>query len=499
VSRPRTVFRCSACDLLAPRWAGRCSGCSAWNTLTEELAVAPSSTAFVTPSEVPPLWPVGDSDPVPLSEIDLSGSAPISTGLLEFDLVLDGGFVPGSVTVVGGEPGIGKSTLLLQVLLAMAGRGTASLLVSAEESAAQVRHRADRIGGVVDRCSLLASTELVRILEVISTSRPGVVVVDSIQTISDPRFGSTPGSTVQVRECANTLAQVARQTKTALVLIGHVTKDGSLAGPRSLEHLVDTVLDFEGDRHHSLRLLSAVKHRFGATGELGIFQMTGTGLRGVVDPSRLFLEDRSPSSPGTIVVPTMEGRQPLLVELQALVAETTLPSPRRAVEGIPAGRLALLLAVLQRHLGIDLQRSDVFSAVTGGIRVTEPAADLALGLCIVSAVSGRPLGDDLVACAEVGLAGELRQVPQTARRLTEAARLGFKRAVVPASTKELSAPIELLRAATLADAVRLVTDSPLGADDRARRARSTPSLSNGPRHRTLEARAPREQARGVQQ
>jgi DNA repair protein RadA/Sms len=366
---------------------------------------------------------------------------------------LGGGLVPGSATVVGGEPGIGKSTLLLQALSSLASRGARCLLVTAEESKQQVKLRAERLGARESSLWLLSETSLPAILAAITEVAPDVVVLDSIQTVFDPELGSAPGSVVQVRECAHQLVRVAKERSITTILVGHVTKEGTLAGPRVLEHLVDTVLSFEGERHHALRLLRAVKHRFGPTGELGLFEMADEGLRAVPDASGLFLGDRRAGVPGSVVVPAMEGHRPLLVELQALVAPSALAMPRRSAQGLDSGRLSLLVAVLDRRVGLSLAGADVYASAVGGVRVAEPAADLALSLALVSALTGAVLPPDLVACGEVGLGGEVRQVSQCERRLAEAARLGFRTAVIPASSPGVPAGMEAIRVRSLAEAV----------------------------------------------
>jgi DNA repair protein RadA/Sms len=363
--------------------------------------------------------------------------------------------VPGSVTLVGGEPGIGKSTLLLQVLGAVARTGRRCLLVTAEESAQQVRLRAERLGAVEGSLFVVAETSLPSILAAVDQVAPEVMVVDSIQTIFDPAFESAPGSVGQVRECAARLVREAKDRSIATLLVGHVTKDGSLAGPRVLEHVVDTVLAFEGDRHHALRLLRALKHRFGSTEELGLFEMGEAGLIGVPDASGLFLADRLAGVSGSVVVPTMQGDRPLLVEVQALVADASFMPPRRSAQGIESGRLALLLAVLDRVLGYPLVKAEVHASAAGGVRLDDTGADLAVALALVSSVTGGVVADDVVACGEVGLSGELRQCGHTSRRLAEAARHGFRRAIVPASAPEPPDGVVALRAATLAEAIRL--------------------------------------------
>ncbi len=448
MAKVRTRFRCGECGGEAPKWAGRCPGCGGWNTLHEEV-VAPDPARARPPRMTPA------AGAMPIAEVDGAASAPRPTGVPELDRVLGGGLVPGSVTLIGGEPGIGKSTLLLQALAAMAGAAQRGLLVSAEESAQQVRARAERLDALHPRLWLLAESELPAVLTAIGEVAPAVVVIDSIQTMFDPDLASAPGTVTQVRECAHRLVRLAKDHHLAIVLVGHVTKDGGLAGPRVLEHVVDTVLSFEGERHHALRLLRATKHRFGPTSELGLFEMTGTGLAGVPDAGALFLADRQPGVPGSVVVPTLDGQRPLLVELQALVAATptTIPNPRRSAQGVDGGRLALLLAVLDRQLTLKLATTDVFALAVGGVRVVEPGADLGLALAVASSACDRPLPADLVACGEIGLGGELRLVSQIPRRLAEAARLGFTTAVVPASAPDPPPGVRAIRAATLIDAI----------------------------------------------
>lgn len=447
MAKLRSVFCCTECGTSSPKWVGRCPGCDAWNTLIEEVASPPTSQGAARLSAQDPA--------VPITEITPDEWEAQPTGISELDRVLGGGLVRGSVTLLGGEPGIGKSTLLMH-MAAESAAGAKVLYVSAEESRQQVRLRAERLDALRPRIWLSAEGVLPHILASVEALDPEVLIVDSIQAVHDPQLGSSPGSVGQVRACAHQLVQVAKARGMATVLVGHVTKDGSLAGPRVLEHVVDTVLAFEGDRHHALRLLRAVKHRFGSTQELGLFEMTDAGLQGVPDPSGLFLADRRHGSPGSVVVPTMEGHRPLLVELQALVAHSSLPAPRRSAQGLDAGRLAMLLAVLERRAGLGaLATSDVYALAVGGVRVTEPGADLGVALAVASALTDTPLPAGLVACGEIGLAGELRQVGQTARRLAEAARLGFTHAVVPRSAPDPPPGIDVLRASTLADAIAI--------------------------------------------
>jgi len=411
--------------------------------------------------------PVAAADrPTPLADVDLGEWAAVPTGLSELDRVLGGGLVPGSVTLVGGEPGIGKSTLLLQALSSLADAGQRCLLVTAEESKQQVKLRAERLGTQADGLWLVAETSLPAVLAALDEVKPDVLVVDSIQTVYDPELGSAPGSVAQVRECAHQLVRVAKDRGLTTVLVGHVTKEGTLAGPRVLEHVVDTVLSFEGERHHALRLLRAVKHRFGPTGELGLFEMADDGLRAVPDPSGLFLGDRRAGVPGSVVVPALEGHRPLLVEIQALVAPSGLAVPRRSAQGLDSGRVSLLIAVLDRRVGLSLAGADVFVSAVGGAKIAEPAADLAVSLALASALTGTALPPDVVACGEVGLGGEVRQVGQTARRLAEAGRLGFRSAVVPASAPDVPPGMEAIKVRSLAEAVaRLSLVAGKGVDE----------------------------------
>lgn len=365
--------------------------------------------------------------------------------------MLDGGLVPGSVTLLGGEPGIGKSTLLLQILAAMARGGARTLYVTAEESKQQVRLRAERLGSLHDDLWLTAETSVGNIERHIDEVKPDTVVVDSIQTVHNEALSSAPGSVAQVRESAHRLVRIAKDRGIAVVLVGHVTKDGGLAGPRVLEHVVDTVLEFSGDRHHALRLLRATKHRFGATAELGLFEMTERGLKGVADPSGLFLSDRVVGVAGSAIVPTIEGHRPLLVEVQALVAPS--PSARRSAQGVDGGRLNMLLAVLEQRAGVSLAQHDVFVSAVGGVQLNEPGADLAVLLALISAATDKPLAADLVAFGEVGLAGEVRLVGHVERRLSEAARLGLNRAVLPNASPASPNMIREHRVVTVSDAI----------------------------------------------
>ena len=443
MAKLRLVYRCSDCGSSFPKWAGQCMTCQAWNTLVEDVEGTEvlSAVSLLAPGAVAQR----------ISEVagDLGGPRP--TGIGELDRVLGIGLVPGSVTLLGGEPGIGKSTLLLQLLASWPGR---TLYVSAEESAPQVRLRAERLGALQPDLWLLAETMVPHVVAAIDQVQPTLVVIDSIQTVADPELGSAPGSIVQVRGCAARLVHEAKSRGVPVVLVGHVTKEGGLAGPRTLEHIVDVVLSFEGDRHHSLRLLRAVKNRYGPTDELGLFEMVEEGLVGVPDASQLFLADRRTGVAGSAVLPTLEGQRPLLVEVQALtITSSAGGAPRRSAQGVDPGRLAMLLAVLERRARVSTSGMEVYASAVGGVKLSEPGSDLALSLAICSAIANQPIPPDLVVFGEVGLAGEIRQVSHAKRRLTEAARLGFRRAIVPANSPAGVDGMSLVRVATLAQAL----------------------------------------------
>ena len=442
MSRAKIVHVCSECGATHTKWAGRCAGCGDWNTLVEDVE-AHGGDAPVPPSARP--------GPTRIGDVGSEHGDPVPTSIPELDRVLGGGLVAGSVTLVGGEPGIGKSTLLLQLLARWRGP---TLYVTAEESAQQVKRRAERLGAQRDDLWLHAETSLPHVLDAIEQIRPELVVIDSIQTVADPTLGSLPGSVGQVRGCAQRLVNEAKERNTSIVLVGHVTKDGGLAGPRVLEHVVDTVLQFEGDRHHALRLLRASKHRFGPTNELGLFEMDTTGLHGVPDPSSLFLADRRTGVPGSAVVPTMEGQRPIVVEVQAL-ASPGIPGapPRRSALGFDGSRLSMLTAVLGRRSRVMVAEQDLYASTAGGVKLTEPGLDLGVCLAVVSAIRDQPLPAGLAVFGEVGLGGEIRQVAHSTRRLTEAARLGFSRVIVPANAPDGDTSIEVVRASTLSEAI----------------------------------------------
>jgi len=427
MARTRTVHRCQQCAATTPRWQGRCPGCEAWNTLVEEVVTPAARSAGTGP------WASGTAEPPQLlDDVDVSATPSFATNTTELDRVLGGGLVPGGVALLGGEPGIGKSTLLLQMAAGLASGGHRVLYVTAEESTAQVKLRAQRLGAVVDDLWVVAETAVERIVALLDDIDVEVVVVDSVQALVASDLASAPGSVAQVRECAFRLVAEARRRSVAMVLVGHVTKDGTLAGPRVLEHVVDTVLAFEGDRHDGLRLLRASKHRFGSTSEVGVMEMGEQGLRSVPDPSGMFLADRRPGVPGSVVASVLEGRRPVLVEVQALVGASNLPSPRRSAQGLDTGRLSLLLAVLERRVGLSgLAGLDVHTLAVGGARLGEPGADLAVAVAVASAMADIAVPPDVAVFGEVGLTGEVRHVGRADERIAEAQRLGFTTVVGP--------------------------------------------------------------------
>ncbi|MGZ8198722.1 MAG: DNA repair protein RadA [Burkholderiales bacterium] len=427
MAKAKTVYACTECGGQALKWQGQCPHCQAWNTLEETVAEAtPAANRFALIAEAGKLQR--------LSEVEAREEERIATGVSEFDRVLGGGLVPGGVVLIGGDPGIGKSTLLLQALAHM-GVARKVLYVSGEESPQQIALRARRLGVDARHVHVLAEINLEKIQTAIQSEKPAVAVIDSIQTLYSGALQSAPGSVAQVRECAAQLTRVAKSGSTAIVFVGHVTKEGALAGPRVLEHMVDTVLYFEGDTHSSFRLVRAFKNRYGAVNELGVFAMTDKGLKGVSNPSALFLSQHGTEVPGSCVMVTQEGTRPMLVEIQALVDEAHAPNPRRLSVGVEQNRLALLLAVLHRHGGIACFDQDVFVNAVGGVRVTEPAADLPVLLAIVSSLRNKPLAPKLVAFGEVGLAGEVRAVQRGQERLREAAKLGFTQALIPKANR----------------------------------------------------------------
>ncbi len=436
--KPATVFTCTACGAQAPRWLGRCPDCGAWNTLVEEKAGTgrPGKGSGGAPMAVP------------LAQVDARERPRIPTGVADVDRALGGGLVPGSVVLLGGEPGIGKSTLLLQVAARLSIRLGPVLYVTAEESARQVKMRADRLGiggAVASGLFLLPETELTRILDAAGAGKFGAVVVDSIQTIASGESAGTPGSVTQVRECAGRLLTFAKTTGIPVFLIGHVTKDGTLAGPKTLEHLVDAVLSFEGEPFHARRLLRALKNRFGPVHELGVFEMTGSGLVEVANPSSLYLGTGAGSRAGSAVLAGVEGTRPLLLEVQALTVEAKYGTPRRTAIGFDGTRLALILAVLERHAGLKLSGHDVFLNVAGGAESAEPAADLAVAAAVAGSLLGKALPGRTVVFGEIGLLGEVRAVSDVPLRLKESVALGFSGALLPAGNASEASPFSDLR------------------------------------------------------
>jgi DNA repair protein RadA/Sms len=426
MAKAKTNYACTECGGVSAKWSGQCPACSAWNTLVESIAETGGGTQHRYQSLAP------TQTVQKLSSISAEEVKRISTGSEEFDRVLGGGLVMGSVVLIGGDPGIGKSTLLLQALAAI-GTHSHALYVSGEESAAQVALRAKRLSLEEVNIDLFAEIELERILALVDQQRPDVVVIDSIQTLYSSQMQSAPGSVAQVRECAAQLTRLAKQLGCAIVMIGHVTKEGTIAGPRVLEHIVDAVLYFEGDPQSTYRLVRAFKNRFGAVNELGVFAMTDRGLRGVSNPSALFLSHHEKQVPGACVLVTQEGSRPLLVEIQALVDQSHSPNPRRLAVGLDQARLAMLLAVLHRHAGIACFDQDVFLNAVGGVRIAEPAADLAVVLAVISSMKNRPLAKGLAVFGEIGLAGEIRPAPRGQERLREAAKLGFGKILAPSA------------------------------------------------------------------
>lgn len=425
MAKAKTVYVCSECGGQVPRWQGQCPHCKAWNTLQETIPQpeTPAASRFAALA-----GSIGQL--TPLSALEPQESPRVPTGIDEFDRVLGGGLVPGGVVLIGGDPGIGKSTLLLQAMSHLA-RAMPAIYVSGEESGEQVALRARRLQVDASPLLLLPEINMERILATLRDAKPRVAVIDSIQTVYSEALQSAPGSVAQVRECAAQLTRFAKQNGVSLILVGHVTKDGTLAGPRVLEHIVDTVLYFEGDTHSSFRLVRAFKNRFGAVNELGVFAMTDRGLRGVSNPSAIFLSQHDQHVPGSCVLVTQEGTRPLLVEIQALVDSAHSPNPKRLSVGLDQNRLAMLLAVLHKHAGVVCADQDVFVNAVGGVKITEPAADLAVLLSIVSSLRSRPLPAGLAVFGEIGLAGEIRPAPRGQERLREAAKLGFSRAIVP--------------------------------------------------------------------
>jgi DNA repair protein RadA/Sms len=416
----RTFFSCQACGYQAPKWMGRCPECGAWDSLVEEMGEVPAQRPARTPVE-----------PVPIDSVDLDTDVRRSTGIAEFDRVLGGGLVPGSLVLIGGDPGIGKSTLMLQALYGLARQELKVLYVSGEESVPQIRLRSRRLGTVAPHLLVVSEIDVDAILAMAQRLKPDVLVVDSIQTMFNRELTSAPGSVSQVREATVRLMLMAKQSGLPVLLVGHVTKDGAIAGPRLLEHMVDTVLYFEGDRNHVFRILRAVKNRFGSTNEIGVFEMKSAGLMEVANPSAVFLAERPTGAAGSVVTSSMEGTRPILVEIQALASATSYATPRRTVLGLDGNRVALLVAVMEKKLGLHLMGYDVFVNVAGGARVTEPSVDLAVVAAVASSFMDRAIAEGTLVLGEIGLAGEVRAIGNIDARVAEAAKMGLTRCLVP--------------------------------------------------------------------
>jgi DNA repair protein RadA/Sms len=445
----KVVFVCQDCGAQSPKWLGRCPDCSAWNSFVEEKAIAPNSRDVARPA-------LGGGSARLYAEVGAVAAERLGTGIDEFDRVLGGGIVPGSLVLLGGEPGIGKSTLLLQAAANFAVRIGPVLYCSGEESEHQIKMRGDRLGVGAAPLYLLAETCVERIVEEATRLKPSLLIVDSIQTVFSLKMPAAPGSVGQVRQAATDFLFTAKGHNLPTIVVGHVTKDGSLAGPKVLEHVVDTVLYFEGERHHAHRVVRAVKNRFGAVSELGVFEMTGEGLRAVPNPSQLFLAERPKHVPGSSVMCSIEGSRPILVEVQALVSSSSFGNARRTASGLDQNRLSLLLAVLDKRAGLNLASDDVFVNVAGGMTIAEPAADLAVIAAVASSLRNRAVHDDAVVFGEVGLAGEVRATPQAALRVREAAQLGFTRCIVPEgnlAASDAPAGVEIVSVRTVGEAL----------------------------------------------
>ena len=452
--KTKTVFFCNECGDEAPKWVGQCPACREWNTMVEERISGSASTIKSTKEALSK----GETKVASISQISLEEESKISTGLKELDRVLGGGVVPGSLTLVGGDPGIGKSTLLLQTCRLMGNAGEKILYVSGEESLKQIKIRALRIGDFPDNVELMCETNLAIIEEVIRKRQPKIVIIDSIQTMYIEDVTSAPGSVSQVRESTGILMRIAKGMDVSVFIVGHVTKEGTVAGPRVLEHMVDTVLYFEGDRHASYRVLRGVKNRFGSTNEIGVFEMREEGLVEVANPSEFMLEGRPKDASGCVVSCSMEGTRPILIEIQALVTRTNFGIPRRQAQGADYNRLNLLMAVLEKRVGLSLGDCDAYLNIAGGIKVTEPAVDLGIVLSVVSSFRNKPLPADLVAFGEVGLSGEVRSISQIEGRVKEAAKLGFKKCMVPLSGRDLikeTDEIKIYYVSSVSEAIQL--------------------------------------------
>lgn len=446
-TKSKSVFLCDECGYESPKWYGKCPSCGAWSSLKER------TVSNTVKGASPERRVVSNSKVTKLREVTVEHEERVSSGIGEFDRVLGGGIVTGSLVLVGGDPGIGKSTLLLQSAMKLS-KDHSVLYVSGEESEKQIKMRADRLSDKTGDMSLYCETDIDKILETANEIKPDVMVIDSIQTVYSEEISSVPGSISQVRECCMMLMKYAKQSGTAVFIVGHVTKEGTIAGPRILEHMVDCVLYFEGERHQSYRILRAVKNRFGSTNEIGVFEMEGDGLHQVENPSAALLMGRPENTPGSAVVCTVEGSRPILAEVQALVAPTGGANPRRMGTGIDYNRMAMLLAVIEKRLGLSLQNCDVYINVAGGLKISEPAADLAVISAVISAYTGKPVPENLAAIGEIGLTGEIRNVNQLDKRISELEKMGFKKCIVPKGGKVKKTEAEIKTAENLSDLVK---------------------------------------------
>ena len=452
--KTKKIYVCSECGAQFPKWMGKCTTCGSWNTVEEELVTQTPQNSKVSVMSAPSL---SSSSPKSIRAIETSDESRALTGMGELDRVLGGGLVKGSLVLVGGDPGIGKSTLLLQICEYM-GKENKILYVSGEESQRQIKLRADRLGITTENLKVYSETNMSYVIDTVFREKPDILIVDSVQTMYNPEIQSTPGNVAQIRDTASVLMKIAKENSISVFLVGHVTKEGSLAGPKVLEHIVDCVLYFEGERHQSCRILRAVKNRFGSTNEIGVFDMTGSGLEEVPNPSMALLSGRPENAPGSCIVCTMEGTRPVLAEIQALVSPSSFGNPRRMTSGPDLSRSLMLMAVLEKRGGLNISMCDAYVNVIGGLYLDEPAADLALVLAVASSHRDTPIDPKTLAIGEVGLTGEVRAVTSMQQRLTEAARLGFTRCIIPRhSTKQLQVPdgLELIRVRNIREAIEM--------------------------------------------